>query len=138
MASVIKALAPRCCSAALGTLPSVNERKFVLIESCGYNRIYGCKYCELGFIVNKEFMAHPRDSASPQEQLENKLKATLLNFCYRLYLEGKSDEEVIEAVRKKDLPRLDRQSWWNLKLWFRQRELAAPKAMANIRRKIGK
>lgn len=82
-------------------------------------------------------MSHPRDAAPIQEQMENKLKSLLLNFCYKLYLEKKSDAEVIAAIVAKDLPRMTKQDWWNLKMWFRQREMAAPAQMALIRKKIG-
>lgn len=82
-------------------------------------------------------MNHPRDSFPVQQQMESKLKSLLLNFCYKLYLQNKSDDEVIEAVRKKDLPRIDRETWWRIKHFFRQREMAAPAQMALIRRKIG-
>lgn len=89
-------------------------------------------YCQ------QEFMAHPRDSFPVQQQTESKLKSLLMNFLYRMYLENKSDEEVIAAVRAKDLPRIDREDWWRLKHYFRQRELATPAQMENIKRKIGK
>jgi hypothetical protein len=82
-------------------------------------------------------MPHPRDSAPIQEQMEAKLKSLLLNFCYKLYLQKKSDSEVLAAIAAKDLPRMTRQDWWNLKHWFRQREMSAPAQMASIRRKIG-
>lgn len=82
-------------------------------------------------------MTHPRDSFPVQQQLESKLQSLLLNFCYKLYLQKKSDDEVIAAIAAKDLPRMSRQDWWNLKLWFRQREMSAPAQMALIRKKIG-
>lgn len=82
-------------------------------------------------------MPHPRDSFSAKEQLEAKLKSLLMNFLYRQYLLKRSDEEVIKAVAEKNLPRIDRQTWWQIKQQFRERELATPAAMASIRRKIG-
>lgn len=82
-------------------------------------------------------MSHPREVASQQEQIEAKLKSCLMNFLYRQYLLKKSDEEVIAAVAQKDLPRIDRFTWWKIKQWFREREAAQPSVMAQIRKKIG-
>lgn len=82
-------------------------------------------------------MTHPRDKAPVKEQMENKLKSLLLNFCYKLYLQKKSDDEVMLAIATKDLPRMNKQDWWNLKMYFRQREMSTPAQMALIRKKIG-
>lgn len=80
---------------------------------------------------------NPREGVSQQQIMENKLKSLLMNLCYKLYLQGKSDSEVMAAIAAKNLPRMTRQDWWNLKFWFKQREMSSPKAMAQIRRKIG-
>lgn len=69
--------------------------------------------------------------------MEAKLKSLLMNFLYKQYLKGASDEEVIAAVAAKDLPRIDRFTWWRIKGQFREREMAQPKTMAQIRRKLG-
>lgn len=78
-----------------------------------------------------------RDATPHEVQMENKLKSLLLNFCYKLYLQKKSDAEVLAAIAAKDLPRMTRQDWWNLKQWFRMREMSVPAKMALIRKKIG-
>lgn len=82
-------------------------------------------------------MSHPRDDYPVHDQLEAKLKSLLMNFLYKQYLLKKSDEEVIAAVAQKDLPRIDRFTWWKIKQWFREREAAQPSVMAQIRKKIG-
>lgn len=82
-------------------------------------------------------MTHPRDSFPVQQQMEAKLKSLLMNFLYKQYLLKKSDEDVIKAVAEKNLPRIDRQAWWQIKQQFREREMSTPAAMASIRRKIG-
>lgn len=82
-------------------------------------------------------MTHPRDSFPVQQQMEAKLKSLLMNFLYRQYLLKRSDEQVIKAVAEKNLPRIDRFTWWQIKQQFRERELSTPAAMASIRRKIG-
>lgn len=82
-------------------------------------------------------MTHPRDSFPNKQQLESKLQSLLLNFLYKLYLQKKSDEEVMKAIAEKDLERMSRQEWWTIKQYFRERELSTPAAMASIKRKIG-
>lgn len=82
-------------------------------------------------------MSHPREQYPVEQQMEAKLKSLLMNFLYKMYLQKKSDEEVIAAVARKDLPRIDRFTWWKIKGQFREREMAQPKTMARIRQKIG-